>query len=76
MLTLLQHPDQLSELKADPSLSKAVVDELMRFHTASGLNGRRAAKEALTIGGKVCMNFPQWWCCASAYSCGTVPLRR
>ncbi|KAJ9618995.1 hypothetical protein H2203_008811 [Taxawa tesnikishii (nom. ined.)] len=52
VLTLLQHPDQLEELKRDPNLAPAVVNEVLRFHTASALNSRRVAKEDMTIGGQ------------------------
>jgi fungal nitric oxide reductase len=52
VVTLLQHPSQLEELKADPSLSKAFVEELCRFHTASAMAMRRVAKVDLTIGGR------------------------
>ncbi|WP_229402927.1 cytochrome P450 [Micromonospora okii] len=31
MFTLLQHPEQLAELRADPSLMPVAVDELLRF---------------------------------------------
>ena len=64
-MTLLDNPDQLAELKKDPSLSKNFVEELCRFHTASSFATRRVAKEDITLGGKVCarslltlMSFP------------------
>lgn len=53
VVTLLQHPDQLEALKADPSLAKAFVEELCRFHTASAMATRRVAKIDITLGGKV-----------------------
>jgi fungal nitric oxide reductase len=52
VVTLLQHPDQLKDLKADPSLSKAFVEELCRFHTASAMAMRRVAKVDITLGGR------------------------
>ena len=52
-MTLLQHPSQLDDLKADPSLAKAFVEELCRFHTASAMATRRVAKVDITLGGKV-----------------------
>ena len=52
-MTLLQHPSQLDDLKADPSLAKAFVKELCRFHTASAMATRRVAKVDITLGGKV-----------------------
>lgn len=61
MLTLLQHPDQLEELKRDPNLAPAVVNEVLRFHTASALNSRRVAKEDMTIGGQVRRIVPRLW---------------
>ena len=51
-LTLLQHPDQLAEFKEDPSLAVQVVHEITRFHTASALNSRRAAKEDFELDGQ------------------------
>lgn len=41
------------DLKADPSLAEAFVEELCRFHTASALATRRVAKVDITLGGKV-----------------------
>lgn len=49
MVTLLEHPSQLEELKNDPSLSKQFVEELCRFHTASALATRRVAKVDITL---------------------------
>jgi len=54
VVTLLQHPDQLAEFKADPKKwSPAFVDELCRYHTASAMAMRRVAKEDVEIGGQV-----------------------
>ena len=58
VVTLLQHPSQLEEFKKDASLAKAVVNECLRYNTASALNSRRAAKEDITVGGKVPFLFP------------------
>ena len=53
VVTLLQHPDQLAEFKADPKKwSPAFVDELCRYHTASAMAMRRVAKEDVEIGGQ------------------------
>lgn len=53
-MTLFQHPEQLQQLKADPSLAPAFVKELCRYHTASALAIKRTAKVDIEIGGKVC----------------------
>ncbi|WP_058043931.1 cytochrome P450 [Streptomyces roseifaciens] len=48
--TLLSHPEQLAELRNDPSLMPAAVEELMRFLSiADGL--RRVATEDIEVGG-------------------------
>ncbi|MFD9303513.1 cytochrome P450 [Streptomyces sp. NPDC060048] len=48
--TLLRHPGQLAELRADPSLMSAAVEELMRFLSiADGM--LRVATEDIEIGG-------------------------
>ncbi|MCX4776279.1 cytochrome P450 [Streptomyces sp. NBC_01264] len=48
--TLLSHPEQLDELRADPSLLPAAVEELMRFLSiADGM--LRVAAEDIEIGG-------------------------
>ncbi|KAJ9132366.1 Cytochrome P450 55A1 [Pleurostoma richardsiae] len=53
VITLFQHPDQLAELKANPSLALAFVEELCRYHTASALALKRTAKVDTEIGGKL-----------------------
>ncbi|OIW26840.1 cytochrome P450 [Coniochaeta ligniaria NRRL 30616] len=52
VVTLFQHPDQLAELKRNPSLAPAFVEELCRYHTASALAMRRTAKVDLELGGQ------------------------
>ncbi|MER7465860.1 cytochrome P450 [Streptomyces sp. NPDC097981] len=48
--TLLRHPEQLAELRADPSLISVAVEELMRFLSiADGM--LRVATEDIEIGG-------------------------
>lgn len=53
VVTLLEHPDQLAELKKDPSLAKNFVAELCRYHTASALATRRVAKVDITLNGQL-----------------------
>lgn len=53
VVTLLEHPDQLADLKKDPGLVKNTVDELLRYHTASALALRRVATADVEIAGKV-----------------------
>jgi len=53
VVTLLQHPKQLDELKQNPDLVKGAVEELLRFHTASALATRRVAKEDVSLEGTV-----------------------
>ncbi|MET9962863.1 cytochrome P450 [Streptomyces sp. NPDC006326] len=49
--TLLRHPEQLAELRADPSLMPLAVEELMRFLSiADGM--LRVATEDIEIGGE------------------------
>ncbi|KAF7564004.1 hypothetical protein G7046_g94 [Stylonectria norvegica] len=52
VITLMQHPKQLLELKADPSLVPNFVEELCRFHTGSALAIKRVAKVDIELGGK------------------------
>ncbi|KAJ2898739.1 Cytochrome P450 55A2 [Zalerion maritima] len=53
VVTLFQHPAQLAELVAGPSLATAFVEELCRYHTASALAIKRTAKIDVEIGGKL-----------------------
>lgn len=53
VVTLLQHEGHLEELKQKEDIAPRVVNELLRYHTASALNSRRAALEDLEIGGQV-----------------------
>ncbi|KJK87259.1 hypothetical protein H633G_08878 [Metarhizium anisopliae BRIP 53284] len=52
IVTLFQHPDQLDQLKSDPSRAGAFVKELCRYHTASALAMKRTAKVDVEIGGQ------------------------
>ena len=53
VIELARNPKQLDELKADPSLAAAFVEELCRYHTGSSMAMKRVAKEDVEIGGKV-----------------------
>ena len=53
VVTLLQHPKQLADLKKDPNLAKNFVEELCRYHQGSAMATRRVAKEDVVYGGKV-----------------------
>jgi nitric oxide reductase len=48
----MQHPEQLKEIIADPSLVHGFVAELCRYHTGSALAMKRVAKEDIELGGK------------------------
>jgi len=48
--TLLTHPDALAELRADPSLIPAAVDELMRFDGTVATASFRFAVADITLG--------------------------
>lgn len=52
-LALMQHPDQLQKLKADPSLIKPAVEELLRYDGPVETSTRRFAREDVAIGGTV-----------------------
>jgi cytochrome P450 len=50
-LTLLRHPDQLAELRADPTLLPGAVEELLRLDGPINLATLRFSTEPLTIAG-------------------------
>lgn len=52
-MTLLENPAQLEDLKQNPSLAPAFVEELCRYHTASAFATRRVAKVDITLRGQV-----------------------
>jgi hypothetical protein len=52
-MLLLQHPDQLAELKRDPSLVNGAVEELLRYLSPVQFAPRRVALEDAEIGGSL-----------------------
>jgi len=53
MLTLLEHPQQLAELRENPALLPGAVDELLRFHSVSDWAAfDRVATEDIEIDGR------------------------
>jgi fungal nitric oxide reductase len=53
VVTILQNPDQLEDMKKEPlEWAPKFVEELCRYHTASALATKRVAKEDVVIGGK------------------------
>jgi pentalenic acid synthase len=53
VITLLEHPDQLAALQADPSLVPGAVEELLRYLSIADLVGSRIATADIEIGGQV-----------------------
>lgn len=51
MLALLQHPEQLAMLRADPALIASAVEELLRYANPVSTTTDRYAREDLTIAG-------------------------
>ena len=50
-LALLQFPEQLARLRADPQLDGSAVEELLRFHSPIEVSTERYAREAIQIAG-------------------------
>lgn len=50
--TLLQHPEQLAELRSDPSLYPQAIEELLRYLSINHAGLPRAATEDLVLGGQ------------------------
>jgi cytochrome P450 len=53
VITLLEHPDQLAALRADPSLVPGAVEELLRFLAIADIAGSRLATEDIEIDGQL-----------------------
>ena len=51
VVTLLEHPEQLAALRADPSLVPGAVEELLRCLSIADAAGGRIAKEDIEIDG-------------------------
>lgn len=51
-LMLLDHPNQLERLKADPRLVPAAVEELLRFNGPATIAGPRFAKQDIELAGQ------------------------
>src|SRR5204862_5110658 len=44
LLTLLQHPDQLAQVVADPALIDPAIEEAVRWHSPVGTSTRQTAQ--------------------------------
>lgn len=53
ILVLLQHPEQLAELRANPELLPGAVEELLRYLAIADSSPARALTEDIEIGGRV-----------------------
>ncbi|MFI1801630.1 cytochrome P450 [Streptomyces sp. NPDC020379] len=53
VITLLEHPDQLAALRADPGLAPGAVEELLRYLAIADLAGARVATADIEIDGQV-----------------------
>ena len=53
ILTLLEHPDQLAKLRANPELMPTAIDEVMRFTSPVQLNPRRCTRSVELHGSKI-----------------------
>jgi cytochrome P450 len=52
-LTLFQHPDQLAELQAEPTLMAGAVEEMLRYLTVVHQSTRRLAIDDIDVGDQV-----------------------
>ncbi|MFC5832478.1 cytochrome P450 [Nonomuraea insulae] len=50
-VALLEHPDQLAELRRDPALTRNAVDELLRYFSVADLVTARVATGDIEVGG-------------------------
>ncbi|GAA0377202.1 cytochrome P450 [Streptomyces blastmyceticus] len=53
VITLLEHPDQLAALRADPGLAPGAVEELLRYLAIADLAGSRVATADIEIDGQL-----------------------
>lgn len=53
LLSLFQHAQQKADLISDPSLVRAAVEEMLRFHSITHMNSNRVATDDVTIGGQL-----------------------
>ncbi|MFE2379295.1 cytochrome P450 [Streptomyces sp. NPDC059398] len=53
VITLLEHPDQYAELRADPSLVPGAVEELLRYLAIADIAGARIATADIDVDGQL-----------------------
>lgn len=53
VLALLTHPDELAKLRADPSLMKSAIEELLRYDSPVEMATFRFTREDVELGGTV-----------------------
>lgn len=51
VLTLLQHPDQLAQMRADPDIVPHAVEEILRYTTPLHIGARRVATADVDVNG-------------------------
>ncbi|MEU8349061.1 cytochrome P450 [Streptomyces sp. NPDC048845] len=51
--TLLEHPDQLAEFRADPDVVPGAVEEMLRYASVADTTGLRVATEDIEIAGRL-----------------------
>jgi cytochrome P450 len=49
----MQYPDQLAELRADPSKMRGAIEELVRHQAVTDYGARRIATEDIVVGGQL-----------------------